>query len=177
MLPCSTVPFQEMPTYNEKRRQSSTAQNMLRCRSVQSLNLLYSGNKSASTASLSLAQYSSSGNLFETEMMGGSRYDSDSPRSMSISSGAGSSSGKSYDWRGHMGDVYHYVQCAVVRDIMKTFCRRLVPLPPLLTVPNYKWYCGHATHSLSLSPQSCFAFITTCAHTATCDIPMQDKLF
>ena len=45
------------------------------------------------------------------------------------------------------------------------------------TVPNYKWYCGHATHSLAPSPQSCFAFITTCAHTATCDIPMQDKLF
>ena len=47
----------------------------------------------------------------------------------------------------------------------------------LLYIPNYKWYCGHATRSLSPSPQSCFAFVTTCAHTATCDIPMQDKLF
>ena len=50
-------------------------------------------------------------------------------------------------------------------------------LPPLLTVPNYKWYCGHTTPSVSPPPQSCSALITTCAHIATCDVPMQDKIF
>ncbi|KAI0228973.1 hypothetical protein LSAT2_020617 [Lamellibrachia satsuma] len=88
------VPFQEMPTYNEKRRHPSCITgNMLRCRSNQSLNLLFYGSKSPSPAvsNLCLAQYSSNGNLFESESLG--QYDSDSPRSMSISSGAGSCSG------------------------------------------------------------------------------------
>ena len=80
-------------------------------------------------------------------------------------------------WVNNQHDSYVKCHSYVERTGLATTGTETCPLPPLLTVPNYKWYCGHATHSLSPSPQSCFAFITTCAHTATCDIPMQDKLF
>ena len=44
-------------------------------------------------------------------------------------------------------------------------------------LPNYKWYCGHTTHSLSPPPQSCNSFITTCEHIATCDIPIACRTY
>ena len=100
-----------MPTYNEKRRHPSCMPgNMLRCRSNQSLNLLFYGSKSPSPAvsSLCLAQYASNGNLFESEM-GSGHYDSDSPRSMSISSGAGSCSGKSHLDSTTSVDIFTYL--------------------------------------------------------------------
>ena len=97
---CATVsvPFQEIPKYNEKRRGTTIGlHNLHRSRSDPRLNLTFNGKPpSPCLSSNSYHHYSSNGNLFEPASAGmlfRQSYDSDSPRSMSISSG-GSMSGK-----------------------------------------------------------------------------------
>lgn len=95
------VPFQEVPKYNDKRRPNLAGTiGLHRSRSDPRLNVAgFHSSKPPSPAlsNSSLPQYISNGNLFEASSAGmlfRRNYDSDSPRSMSISD-TGSCSGLS----------------------------------------------------------------------------------
>ena len=89
-----SVPFQEMPHYNEKRRMTmtSTYGSLQRSRSNPSLHMLFMHDSSAtasplpSTRSANPGYALSSNGTWSGGRGGGGDYDSDSPRSMSICS-------------------------------------------------------------------------------------------
>ena len=98
---CFSVPFQEVPKYNDKRRLTVGGTiGLHRSRSDPRLNVAgFQSSKPPSPAlsNNSLPQYISNNNLFEASnagMLFRRNYDSDSPRSMSISD-TGSCSGLS----------------------------------------------------------------------------------
>ncbi len=117
---CIAVPFQEVPKYNDKRRPTlagtiglhrSRSDPRLNVAGVSGAGLFLRSNSSSGSGSKppspalsnnSLPQYVSNGNLFESSGAGmlyrGHHYDSDSPRSMSISD-TGSCSGLSGERR------------------------------------------------------------------------------
>ncbi len=107
------VPFQEVPKYNEKRRATLVGTiGLHRSRSDPRLNVagLHSKPPSPAPSNNSLPQCISNGNLFEASNAGilyRQNYDSDSPRSMSISD-TGSCSGLS----GELPNKYNkFVNC------------------------------------------------------------------
>ena len=95
---CVSVPFQEMPRYNEKRRMttlSSAYGSLQRSRSNPSLHMLFMHDDVSGSAAPSPLPSTRSANpayaLHHSTVNG---YDSDSPRSMSVCSAAGSVSGE-----------------------------------------------------------------------------------